>query len=356
MPWSRIKTEYQEPEMQGTEAAQGRVLGWAEAVREALATALKIDNRVFVMGQGVDDPSGMFGTTKNLHKEFGGNRAFDTPLAEAGLSGISVGAALGGMRPVYFHNRPDFLLLAMDQIVNHAAKYCYTFGGKTNVPLVMWACTGRGWGSASQHSQALQGLFAHVPGLKVVLPATCHDAKGLMLSAIADENPVLVLDHRFNFKQKGFVPPEAYRTPIGKAAVRRTGTHATVLTVSHMLMEAFSASSELEKDGISIEIVDIRTVRPLDRETIAKSVAKTGIAVVADTGWKTGGVSAEITAVIMEECFDSLRAPVCRVATKDTPTPAGYTLENGFYPTARDIVESVRKCVERARAKTGVLK
>jgi len=335
--------------MQGNMPSDGRILAWPDAVREALSTALSIDKRVFVMGQGVDDPTGMFGATKGLHTQFGADRVFDTPLAESSLTGIAVGAAIGGMRPVYMHNRPDFLLLAMDQLVNHASKWHYMFGGAVSVPLVVWACTGRGWGSAAQHSQALHGLFAHVPGLKVVMPATCADAKGLLLAAIADDNPVLVLDHRFNFKQKGPVPEHSYKTPIGAAQVRRVGTDVSIITVSHMLMEAMTGAEELASQGISAEIVDVRTVRPFDRETIARSVAKTGAAVIADTGWVTGGVSAEIAAVIGVECFGALKAPIIRIGTKDTPTPAGFTLEEGFYPTAKDIVQAASACVTAAR-------
>ena len=208
MPWSKITPERQEPGFQHETGMTGRKVTYAEAIREALDQALSLDERVFVMGQGVDDPSGMFGATLNLHKRHGGGRVFDTPLAENGLTGIAVGAAIGGMRPVYFHNRPDFLLLAMDQLVNHASKWHYMFGGAVNVPLVVWACIGRGWGSAAQHSQALQGLFMHIPGLKLIMPSACYDTKGLMLSDIADENPVIILEHRYNFKHTGFVPEE----------------------------------------------------------------------------------------------------------------------------------------------------
>lgn len=183
-----------EPDFYGKDEKCERIVSYSEAIREALQLALKNDKRVFIMGQGVDDPEGMFGATKNLHKEFGRERVFDTPLAEGAMMGVSVGSALAGMRPVYFHNRPDFLLLAMDQLVNHAAKWSFMFGGATKVPLVVWACIGRGWGAAAQHSQALQGLFMHVPGLKLVMPGTCYDAKGLMLAAIAGSESCL--DHR----------------------------------------------------------------------------------------------------------------------------------------------------------------
>ncbi|MHB1162126.1 MAG: alpha-ketoacid dehydrogenase subunit beta [Chloroflexota bacterium] len=344
--WSKVKPELIEPNLMGEDGETGRRLSYAEAIREALDQALTLDPAVFVMGQGVDDPSGMFGSSKKLHLKYGSERVFDTPLAENGLMGIAVGAALGGMRPVYFHNRPDFLLLAMDQLVNHASKWSYMFGGAVNVPLVVWACIGRGWGSAAQHSQALQGLFMHVPGLKLVMPASCHDAKGLMLSAIADPNPVLILEHRYNFKLQGFVPEHAYRVPLGKGIVRKPGKDVTLVAVSYMVTEAYRAAEELGKEGIDVEIVDPRTLRPLDEELILDSVAKTGRAVIADTGWKTGGVGAEIAAMIVEKAFAHLKAPVLRVASPDVPTPAGYTLEQAFYAGAPEVVSAVRQLLK----------
>lgn len=348
MPWSRIKPDTNEPDFQIDglpDNRDGRRISYAEAINEALSQALGLDPRVFVMGQGVDDPSGMFGATRGLHLKHGPERVFDTPLAETALSGVAVGAALGGMRPVYFHNRPDFLLLAMDQLVNHAAKWHYMFGGAVCVPLVFWACIGRGWGSAAQHSQALQGLFNHVPGLKLVMPATCYDAKGLMLAAIADNNPVLIIDHRMNFKQRGLVPEAPYTLPIGKGVVRRKGRDVTVVAVSHLVAEAYAAAQELAEEGIEAEIIDPRTLRPLDEELILESVARTGRLVVTDTGWKTGGVTAEIAAMVAEKGFSSLKAPIVRVANPDLPTPSGYTLERAYYIGKDDISQGIRKAV-----------
>lgn len=346
MPWSKIKPDFHEPDFFKTADIGIRVLTYPEATREALKQALKNDPKVFVMGQGVDDPGGMFGTTKDLHKEFGNERVFDTPLAETSLMGVAVGAAMGGMRPVYFHNRPDFLFLAMDQIVNHASKWFYMFGGQVNVPLVNWACIGRGWGSAAQHSQALQGLFMHIPGLKLIMPSTCYDAKGLMISAIADPNPVLILDHRMNFRQKGIVPEAMYRLPIGKGVIRRPGKDVTVVAISHLVTEAFQAAQELEKEGIDVEVIDPRTLRPLDEEIILKSVEKTGRLVITDTAWKTGGPTAEIAAMVAEKGFRFLRAPIRRIASPDVPTPAGYTLENAFYFGQDEIRESIKKVMK----------
>lgn len=319
----------------------GRVLGYHEAIREALQQAMRQDRRVFIMGQGVDDPDGMFGATKDLHREFGRERVFDTPLSENALTGVSIGAALAGMRPIYFHNRPDFLLLAMDQMVNHAAKWSYMFGGAKNVPLVVWACIGRGWGGAAQHSQALQGLFMHVPGLKLVMPATCYDAKGLMLSAIADRNPVLIMDHRFNFHHQGFVPSDPYTVPIGKGVIRRKGRDVTIVAVSHLVVEAFQAAQEASAQGIEAEIIDPRTLKPLDEDIILKSVAKTGRLIIADCGWKTGGITAEIGAMVAEKGFSYLKAPVKRIACPDLPTPAASRLEEAYYAGKKDIKKAI---------------
>lgn len=332
MPWSKIKADTDERDALRGPHSSDRTITYAEASREALAQALTIDNSVFIMGQGVDDPSGMFGVTRDLHKEFGPDRVFDTPLAETALTGVAAGAAMAGMRPIYFHNRPDFLYLALDQLANHAAKWSYMFAGQICVPLVIWTCIGRGWGSAAQHSQALQGLFMHIPGLKLVMPSTCYDAKGLMLTAIKDNNPVIIIDHRMNFRQRGQVPATPYSIPFGKGAVRRTGTDATVVGISHLVTETLDAADELSQEhGIEVEIIDPRTLVPLDEEMILSSVEKTGRFMAVDTGWRTGGVAAEMCALVAEKSFRFLRAPTARVTAPDLPTPSGYTLEQAYY-------------------------
>lgn len=346
MPWSKSKHTHKEPDFHKI-GAGGRELSYADAIREALDQALAADAGVFLMGQGVDDPSGMFGTTLGLQERHGRDRVFDTPLAENALAGIAVGAALGGLRPVHFHNRPDFLLLAMDQIVNHASKWSYMFGGETGVPMVVWACIGRGWGSAAQHSQALQGMFMHVPGLRLAMPSTCYDAKGILLSAIFDGNPVVIIDHRFNFRQKGIVPPSPYRVRLGQGVLRKEGRDVTIAAISHMATEAYRAAEELAEEGIEAEVIDLRSLRPLDEGLILKSVAKTGRLVVADTGWKTGGVTAEVSALIAERGFHHLKAPVMRVACPDLPTPAGYTLEEAYYIGKDDILAAVRAVIRK---------
>ena len=346
MPWSKIKPDTREPDFYNEDRKCNRILDYSEAVREALHQALDHDPRVFVMGQGVDDPSGMFGTTRGLHLEFGSQRVFDTPLAEASLTGIAIGAALAGMRPVYLHNRPDFLLLTMDQLVNHAAKWSFMFGGAVHVPIVIWACIGRGWGSAAQHSQALQGIFMHVPGLKLVMPGSCHDAKGLLLSAISDPNPVLIIDHRLNFRLQGLVPEEMYLTPIGKGVVRRLGKDVTIVAISHMVMDSLSAAEEAMHLGIEAEVIDLRSLRPLDEDIILNSVAKTGRLIIADCGWKTGGITAEIGAMVAEKGFSLLKAPIKRVASPDLPMPAAHILEEAYYVGKNNISKAIEEIMQ----------
>lgn len=345
MPWTHFsqQTDFVLSEQDAARGGDRDAIDYAAAVNETLDYALTHDNKFFVMGQGVNDAGGLFGTTKGLHQKHGTARVFDTPLSENALTGVAIGAALTGMRPFYIHNRPDFLLMAMDQIVNHAAKWNYMFGGGLKLPLVIWTVTARGWGSAAQHSQALQGLFLHVPGLKVVMPTTPYDSKGLIVSAIADNNPVLILEHRWLMKQQGQVPQEMYSVPIGKGIVRRKGADVSFIAASHMVLEALKAAEQLEREGISAEVIDIRSIKPLDTDLIVASVKKTGRAVVADTGWLTGGVTAEIAAQINERAFKELKAPVRRVACPDVPTPASDVLERAFYPDSERLVQAVHE-------------
>jgi len=347
MPWSKIPVDKTENiKAQALRARGKRVITYREAIREALFQALEIDSRVFILGEGVDDPGGIFGTTVGLQDRFGPERVFDIPIAENALTGVAVGAALAGMRPVFVHMRMDFLFLAMDQIVNHASKWRFMFGGKIGVPMVIRSLIGRGWGSAAQHSQSIQGLFMHTPGLKVVMPATAYDVKGLLLSSIADEDPVIFIEHRWLYETVDAVPEEKYLIPLGKGIVRKRGSDVTIVSFSHMVAESLKAAQVLKKEGISVEIVDPRTVKPLDEKIILRSVKKTGRLVVADTGWKTAGVTAEISALVAEKAFQYLKSPVARVSTADTPTPASPVLEEEFYPGVEDIVSSVRKVLQ----------
>jgi pyruvate dehydrogenase E1 component beta subunit len=311
------------------------------------------DPGVFVMGVGVDDPKGIFGTTLGAFKKFGAARVFDTPLAENGLTGVAIGASLEGMRPVLVHARNDFLLLTMDQLVNHAAKWRYMSGGRLSVPITVRAIIGRGWGQAAQHSQSLQALFAHVPGLKVLMPSTPYDAKGLLIAAIEDDAPVLVLEHRWLYDQLGPVPEAPYRVPIGEAAVIRTGGDVTIVALSHMVVEARKAASVLEGEGIEAEVLDLRSLAPLDAPAILASVRKTGRLIVADHAWKTCGVAAEVAALAAEGALDALRAPVRRVVLPDTPTPCAAPLEKLYYPGATEIAAAARELCFGPRGVSG---
>ena len=322
---------------------EGRVLGYAQAVNEALALALDHDPAVFVTGQGVDDPTAMFGVTKGLQEKFNATRVFDSPLSEEGMMGICTGAAMHGMRPVFMHNRPDFILLAFNQLVTHAAKMHYMDNGQTTVPLVVWAAIGRGWGSGAQHSQAIQGLLLTVPGLKIVMPSTPYDAKGLMLSAIADNNPVLVFEHRWLMKKDGVVPEGIYRVPFGKGVYRRRGKDVTIVGASHALELASQAANKLAAEGIDAEVIDLRSIKPLDEAIIAESLQKTGRLLVVDTGWAMGGVCAEIGCLAAEKWFEHLKGPVRRIGLPDIPHPAGYTLEQFFYPDVTRISQTIRE-------------
>lgn len=346
MPWTKFLIDKTEPGFDECAERNGRKLTFSEAMRQGLSQALARDDNVYVMGQGVDDPAGMFGITRELDKQYGSERVFDTPLSENALTGIAVGSALTGMRPVYLHNRPDFLLLAMDQIINHAAKWSYMFGGKLTVPLVIMAVIGRGWGSAAQHSQSLHGLFMHIPGLRLVMPSTAYDAKGLLTASIADNNPVIFIIHRWLFKHSGFIPEELYSIPLGKAAVRRKGKDVTIVAISYMAIEAMRAAEKLEKDGCDVEVIDPRTLRPLDEETILESVKKTGRLIIADTDWVTAGAGAEIAAMVADKGFEYLKMPVKRLGWPNSHVPGSYVLEEAFYPGVNDIVNSVREIVK----------
>jgi len=329
--------------------SEGRVLSYAGAIREALDLALAADPGVFVLGQGVDDPGSMFGTTKGLHEKFGRDRVFDTPLSEEGMMGACAGAAMNGMRPVYMHNRPDFILLAMNQLVTHASKFHFMDNGQTTVPMVVWAAIGRGWGSGAQHSQAIQGILLGVPGIKIVMPSTPFDAKGLMLAAIADNNPVLIFEHRWLMRKDGIVPEGAYTVQIGKGIHRRRGQDLTIVGASHAIELALTAADKVAAEGIEADVIDLRTIKPLDVEIIGESVKRTGRLLVVDTGWSMGGVCAEIGCLAAERWLEHLKAPVRRIGLPDIPTPAGFTLEQFYYPNVERMSAVIR---ELARAQS----
>ena len=343
MPWTKVLIEKDELETILTQKGL-RSLSFVNALNEAQRQLLEGDERVFIMGEGVDDPGGVFGSTSGLVDRFGKDRIMDIPIAENGMTGIAAGAAMAGMKPIFVHMRMDFLPMCMDQIVNHAAKWYYMSGGHTNVPLVIRSIIGRGWGSSAQHSQALHGIFNHIPGLKIVVPSTPYDAKGLLIAAMEDGNPVLFVEHRWIYNYSGFVPEEMYREPLGKGIVRRDGTDVTIVAISQMVYEAVKAAKVLQSEGIDAEIIDPRTIKPLDIEIIINSVKKTGRLVIADVACKTGGCGAEIACRIAEsDAVAYLNGPVIRVNFPDTPTPCSPVLEEAYYPDFKDIVKAVKE-------------
>jgi pyruvate dehydrogenase E1 component beta subunit len=323
-----------------------RQLSYAEAIREALAQAMEADPRVFLFGEDVGVYGGAFGVSGDLVHRFGAERVVDTPISELALAGAAVGAALTGMRPVLEIQFSDFVTLAMEQVVNQAAKIRFMFGGKASVPMVIRLPGGSGTGAAAQHSQSLEAWFAHVPGLKVVQPSTPHDAKGLLLAAIDDHNPVLVFEHKLLYKTKGPVPAHMYREAIGKAVVRRSGRDVTIVGASIMALRAAAAAETLAQEGIEAEVIDLRSLRPIDFATIAASVRKTRRLLVVYEGVKTMGIGAEIAAQIAEsDVFRALVAPIARLGGADAPIPYNPVLEKACVPQEDDIVATARRLV-----------
>ncbi len=323
-----------------------RQIKYSEALSEGLVQAMTKDKTVFVMGQSCGtDPKAMFGTIDAAFQKFGDKRVFDLPLSEAGITGWGTGAAIAGLKPVMTHHRDDFLLLAADQIINLAAKWMYIH--KTPVPWTIRAIVGRGWGQSAQHSQSLQSIFAHIPGLKVAMPATPYDAKGLLISSIFEPCPVIVIEHRRLYDQLGPVPKSFFTVPLGKANVLSKGVDLTIVAISQMVIEAQLAANALKKAGISVEVIDLRTIRPLDKKTIINSVKKTGRLIICDTGWIQFGTSAEIAALVSEEAFEYLKAPIKRIGLPDSPTPASYELEKFFYPGVVDILKAASEILPK---------
>jgi acetoin:2,6-dichlorophenolindophenol oxidoreductase subunit beta len=346
MSWEKVYTERSEFEKACQESGKAlRGLTYREAIKEAQTLCMEQDPSVFIMGEGVDDAAGVFGTTAGLQKRFGKQRVIDTPIAENTITGVAAGAALAAMRPVLVHMRMDFLLSGMDQTVNHLSKWSYMFGGRVKMPVVIRTIVGRGWGSAAQHSQSLQGLLMHIPGLKIALPATPYDMKGLLIESLRQDAPVVCIEHRLLYEHIGYVPEGIYTVEFGKGAVRKEGRDATVVGISYMAYEAVKAATALLKEGIDVEVIDIRTLNPLDENLIYESVKKTGRLVIADTSWLTAGAAAEIAARVACNAFAYLKAPIMRVCSPDCPTPASPVLEQLFYPTSEQIAQQVRKIV-----------
>ena len=326
-----------------------RELTYAEAIREALAIALEADETVVLMGEDIGVYGGAFQVTGDLVERYGEARVMDTPIAELGGAGVAVGAAMTGLKPIYEFQFSDFATLAMEQIVNQAAKVRYMLGGAVSVPLVMRFPAGSGTGAAAQHSQSLEAWFGHVPGLKVVQPATPHDAKGLLLAALDDPDPVMIFEHKLLYKLRGEVPEGHYTVPIGKAEVRREGADVTIVATAIMVHRALEAARALTAEGIDAEVIDLRTVRPMDRETVLASVRKTGRLVTVYEGVKTLGVGAEVSAMVAEsDAFDYLDAPIVRLGGAECPIPYNPALEKAAVPQVDDITRTVRDLVNGA--------
>ena len=320
-----------------------RKISYCGALNEAIVQEMERDPSVFVYGIGVPDHKKVFGSTAGLVEKFGADRCFDTPLSEDAMTGFGLGAAINGMRPIHIHIRVDFMLLAMNQLANMVSSYSYMSGGKLNVPMVIRAIIGRGWGQGCQHSKSMYSVFAHIPGLKVVLPTTPRDAKGLLISAIRDNNPVICVEHRWLYWQEDEVPEAPFTIPLGEANILREGRDITIVATSWMNVEALKAAEVLAKRGVNVEIVDPRTIAPLNDAFIIKSVEKTGLCVVADNDWLDYGFSAEVAARVSAKCFDKLKSPVRRIGFALTPCPTVRHLENEFYPNAVNIIRTVEE-------------
>ncbi len=327
-----------------------RQITYLEAVGEALSQEMRRDPEVFLLGEDVGVYGGAFGVTRGMLEEFGPERVRDTPISEAAIAGAATGAALMGMRPVMEIMFMDFLTISMNQLVNQAAKIHFMFGGKANVPLVARAPAGSGTGAAAQHSQSLEAWFINVPGIKVVAPSTPYDVKGLLISSIRDNNPVLFMEHKLLYGTKGPVPEDLYTIPLGQAEVKREGRDLTILAYSIMVPRALEAAEQLAAESIEIEVVDPRTLKPLDKDTIVKSVAKTGRVLIAHEAPQTGGFGGELAAVIAEsQAFDYLDAPIRRLCGRDVPIPYNRTLERSVVPQVEDIVAAARELALEGR-------
>jgi len=326
-------------------ASNQRVLSYVEALREGLAQEMRRDSKVFLFGLDVDDHKAIQGSTRGLAEEFGPDRVFGTPLSEDAMTGVAVGAAMAGMRPVHVHIRMDFLMLAMNQLVNIAAKARYMYGGQVQVPLVVRSMIGKSWGQGAQHSQGLHAMFMHVPGLKVVAPSNAYDAKGALIAAIRDDNPVIFVEHRLLYFTDAFVPEQPYVVPLGKARICTQGDDVTVVGISNMLVECLRAQEILTDIGIHAEIIDPVSLVPLDVDTIVGSVKRTGRLLVVDTAWTSCGASAEIVARIVERAQNGRPVAVRRLGYAPTTCPTTPVLEREFYPDPGRIAQAVHAMV-----------
>ncbi|HEX6807019.1 MAG TPA: pyruvate dehydrogenase complex E1 component subunit beta [Gemmatimonadaceae bacterium] len=319
------------------------VITYRDALNQALREEMQRDDRVFIMGEEVGVYQGAYKVSKGMLQEFGEMRVVDTPITELGFAGVGVGAAMVGLRPIIEFMTWNFALLALDQVVNSAAKMLYMSGGQYSIPIVFRGPNGAALQLSAQHSQAWESWLAHIPGLKVVAPGTPYDAKGLLKSAVRDENPVIVLEGEMLYNTKGEVPAEEYLIPLGKAALKREGDHCSIITHGKMILVALQAADQLAKDGIRVDVLDLLSLRPMDVEAIAMTVRKTNRAVVLEEGWEIAGIGAQVVDYIQRECFDDLDAPVIRVHQVDVPMPYAKNLERAAKPDLPKTIAAVKK-------------
>ena len=314
-----------------------------EAIAEAISEEMRLDENIFLMGEEVAEYNGAYKASKGLLDEFGPKRIIDTPISEGGFSGIGVGAAMNGLRPIIEFMTFNFSLVAIDQIINNAAKMLQMSGGQFNIPIVFRGPTGSAGQLAATHSQSFDNWYANCPGLKVIVPSNPYDAKGLLKSAIRDDDPVIFMESEQMYGDKGEVPEGEYTIPLGVADIKREGTDVTIVSFGKIIKEAYKAADELEKEGISVEIIDLRTVRPMDRKAILESVKKTNRLVVLEEAWPFGNVATEITYLVQSEAFDYLDAPIVKINTADTPAPYSPVLLEEWLPNHNDVIKAVKK-------------
>ena len=326
-------------------AADQRLLTYVDALREGIAQEMRADPRVFLFGLDVDDHKGIQGSTRGLVQEFGPDRVFGTPLSEDAMTGVAIGAAMAGMRPIHVHIRMDFMMLAMNQLINIAAKSRYMYDGQVKVPMVVRSMIGKSWGQGAQHSQGLHSMFMHVPGLKVVAPSNAYDAKGCLIAAIRDDNPVIFVEHRLLYYTDAFVPEESFTVPFGKARVCTQGDDITVVGISNMLVECLRANELLDEVGVKAEVIDPITLAPLDIDTIIASVKRTGRLLVVDNAWTSCGASAEIVAQVIERARNGKPIQVRRMGYAPVTCPTTPVLEQEFYPDPSKIARAVHAMV-----------
>jgi pyruvate dehydrogenase E1 component beta subunit len=330
-----------------------RIINATEAIREATEQLLEASKNYYLIGEGVPDPKAIFGSTAKLKEKFP-DRVFDMPISENGLTGVAIGSALNGLRPIMVHQRVDFTLYAMDQIVNNAAKWWSMFGGLKSVPMVVRMIIGRGWGQGNQHSQNLEVLYAHVPGLKVIAPSNAYNAKGLLIAAAEDPNPVIMIEHRWIHNTTSDVPTEMYRVPLGKARHAHEGKDVTIVTWSYMTLEVLKAVEFLEAQGVSCDVLDMQTLRPMDMESIRTSVRKTGRLLVVNEAWRFGGLAGEIVAAIAEDPSIELKTRPMRLTNPDFPSPSTHALTKYYYNGPTEIAAAVKRLLGRELDLTAV--